>query len=178
MNISQVFSTKERILILQRALFSNKPLSVNCVAKELSLSKGLVSKYFDILVKEKILKKINNKFFVLDNLFVRSIKIFLNINNIDLRIFKKFKFIKSVGLYGSCAKGVNDENSDIDIWIKTEKLEDKELARLNNELNKKFRNIKVLFLNEEKINNIKKTDPLFYHSLFFGSIILYGENEI
>lgn len=178
MNTPQIFSTKERILILQKALFSSKPLSVNSVAKELRLSKGLISKYFDILAKEKILKKIKNKFFVLDNLFVRSIKIFFNINNFDPRIFKKFKFVKSVGLYGSCAKGVNDENSDIDIWIKTERSEDKELARLNNELNKKFGNIKVLFLNEGKLSDIKKTDPLFYHSLFFGSIILYGENEI
>lgn len=101
MNTPQIFSTKERILILQKALFSSKPLSVNIVAKELRLSKGLISKYFDILAKEKILKKIKNKFFVLDNLFVRSIKILFNINNFDLRIFKKFKFVKSVGLYGS-----------------------------------------------------------------------------
>ncbi|KJJ83349.1 hypothetical protein OMAG_002778 [Candidatus Omnitrophus magneticus] len=28
---------------------------------------------------------------------------------------KKYKFIKSVGLYGSCAKGENNEESDLTI---------------------------------------------------------------
>ena len=125
-------------------------------ARKLNLSKGLVSKYFDILVNEKMLK-------------VLSIP----------QIFFKYKFVKAVGLYGSSAKGTNTKESDIDLWIKIEKTKDEEIAKLNSELSNKIESVALLVLTDEKINELKKSDLTFYHSLYFGSIILYGEeNEI
>ena len=47
--MEQIFSTKERIKILKEVIFKTDYLSVNNVAAQLNLSKGLVSKYFDIL---------------------------------------------------------------------------------------------------------------------------------
>ena len=53
MNIEKLFSTKERVKINKEIVYSGQLFGVNEVAKKLKLSKGLVSKYFEILVKEK-----------------------------------------------------------------------------------------------------------------------------
>ena len=54
--MEKILSTKERIRILKAVIFKLKPVNVNMVAAELKLSKGLISKYFDVLVKAGVLK--------------------------------------------------------------------------------------------------------------------------
>ncbi|RMD45848.1 hypothetical protein D6829_01135 [Candidatus Pacearchaeota archaeon] len=179
MNISSILSTKERIRILESVLFREDGFGVNEIAKQLKLSKALVSKYFDILIKGKILVRMKKKFYVSGNVRAKSLKILLNLQKFEPRIFKKYKFVKSAGVYGSCAKGTNTENSDVDLWVKVDKLREKEIVRLGLDLRRKISNIKILFLDDEKIMAIKKDDPIFYYSLYFGSIIIYGgEDEI
>jgi predicted nucleotidyltransferase len=179
MNIEELFSTKERIKILSKIIYSEKELRVNETAKKLGLSKGLISKYFEILVKKSILKKSRTKFIIKDNSLIKSLKIMFNIQKIDPKIFINNKFVKAVGLYGSNAKGTNTESSDVDLWIKVENAEDDKIVELTSQLRKKIENVKTLILNNKKIGLLKKKDPLFYYSLYFGSIILYGkENEI
>lgn len=175
MNIPKIFSTKERLEIIKFIIYKTKSLNVNKVANELKLSKGLVSKFFDILVKESILKRIGNKFLTQDNNNTKAIKIMLNLENFNTKIFKKYDFIKSAGLYGSFVKGKNIEESDIDLWILIEKTKEENLAKLTNDLNKKYNNIKPLYLTKEKLKTLKKEDIVFYYSLFFGSITIYGE---
>jgi predicted nucleotidyltransferase len=175
MNINKIFSTFQRVTILEKIIYSDSLVSVNITAKDLRLSKGLISKFFNLLVSEKILKKRRTKFIVLDNSFVRAIKILLNINNINPSIFKKYSFIEALGIFGSCTKGTNKEDSDIDLWIKVKKTKEAELSELTNVLKRKSERIKPLFLTKEKIEALKKEDTVFYHSLVFGSIIIYGE---
>ncbi len=175
MNIEQIFSSKERIKILNSIIYLEGKFGVNEVARKVKVSKSLVSKYFEILVKNKILKKTGNKFIVRDNAIVRGIKIMLNIHKINTRIFRRYKFVKAVGLYGSCAKGTNTESSDIDLWIKVEKIDEKKIIELTSKLRKKLKNVKVLILDDKKIEELKRNDPVFYHSLYFGSLMLYGE---
>ena len=175
--MEKIFSTKQRIKILQAIILKTGNISVNNIANQLRLSKGLASKYFDILAKIGILKKVNGKLRITDSSLVKGIKILLNIKSINLNIFKKFPFVRSVGLYGSCAKGENTEDSDIDLWIKVNSINEEKLASLTSRLNKEIRNIKPLFLTDKKIEKAKKDDPLFYHSLVFGSIILYGGED-
>lgn len=181
MNLEKIFSTKERIKILNQVIFLEKHFGVNEIAKQLKLSKGLISKYFEILIKENILKRIKSKFVVENNSNVKSIRILLNIQKIkiDSGISKKYKFVKTIGLYGSCAKGTNTESSDIDLWIKIEKAKDEDIAKFSSELKGKIENAKILILDNKKLELLKEKDPLFYNSLHFGSIIIYGdENEI
>jgi predicted nucleotidyltransferase len=175
--MEKIFSTKERVKILEAIIFKEGLLSVNEIASKLRLSKGLVSKYFDILTKEGILIRKNGKFLAKDSFFAKGIKILLNIRQVNVKIFKKYPFIHSVGLYGSCAKGENREDSDVDLWIRVEKTNEEKLAALTSEVNKKIRNGKILFLTEEKIEQMKKDDPLFYHALAFGSISIYGDEN-
>lgn len=175
MDIPSLLSTKERVKILNNILYPLQLLSVNRTAQELGISKGLVSKFFHTLYKEKILKKTKNKFIVLDNLLTRSLKILLNLNSFDAFLFKKYPFLKSVGLYGSLARGENTRDSDIDLWLLIEKTKEEYLAGLTKELKKKYPKIKPLYLTEEKLKILKKEDVVFYYSLFFGSITLYGD---
>lgn len=172
-----IFSTKERIKILKAVIFSEQPISVNVVAARLKISKGLVSKYLDVLLNEGIAKKSNGKYLIVDSPITKGSKILLNIADIDVGIFKKFEFVESAGLYGSCAKGENTDDSDVDIWIKIKDVSDERAASLNAQMNKKIRNVKPLFLTTKKIEKMKKEDELFYHSLSFGSIILYGGKD-
>ena len=179
MNLEKIFSTKERVKILKNIIYLENDLSVSEISKKLRLSKGLISKYFEILFRAGILKKSKNKFYVKNNELVKGLKILFNLQKINARFFKKYKFVRAVGLYGSCVKGTNTINSDIDLWIKVENLEEKKIIELTSELKKKIENIRILFIDDKKIKTIKKEDPLFYYSLFFGSIIIYGEeNEI
>jgi len=179
MNAEKLFSTKERVRIMRGVIYSEEGFGVNETANKLRLSKGLISKYFEILTREGLIKRKGNRFFVLDNNKVKAVKIMLNILDINPEIFKKYKFVKASGLYGSCAKGTNTDTSDVDLWVKVDKVQDEELAGLTSELRKKIENVKVLILNDKKLEVLRKKDPVFYHSLHFGSIILYGgEDEI
>lgn len=175
MNIHRLLSTKERVKILKLVLYKIGSLSVTDVAKELKVSKGLVSKFFDILLKEGILKKINTESKVQDNLNTSAIKILLNLESFDEKLFKKFPFVRGAGLYGSFAKGKNTEESDIDLWVLIDRTAEENLAKLTKELKERYGNIKPLYLTKEKVKALRKEDAVFYHSLVFGSLNVYGE---
>jgi len=175
--MEEIFSTKERIKILKEVIFWEGEIGVNELSKRVKLSKGFVSKFLKVLEKKGILEKKGKKFLCNDLPLVKAIKILFTLSAINQNIFKKYKFIKSVGLYGSCAKGENTLNSDVDIWIKTENISQEDEINLLSELRKKIKNVKVLFLTDEKLNKLKKEDSSFYYSLYFGSIIIYGEKD-
>ena len=175
--MEQIFSTKERIKILKAVIFNEKPISVNGVAGSINISKGLVSKYFDILAGEGVAKRSKGKYLIVDSTITKGIKIFFNIQGLDTGIFKRYDFVEAAGLYGSCARGENTESSDVDIWLKIKEAHDVKIAPLTAEINKRIRNAKPLFLTAKKIEKMKKEDELFYHSLAFGSIIIYGDKN-
>ena len=101
----------------------------------------------------------------------------LNIQRIKTAILSRYRFVKAAGLYGSCSKGTNTDSSDTDLWITIEKTSNEKLAQLTAELRKHIRNVKLLVLDEHKVQTLKKEDPLFYHSLFFGSVTVYGQEN-
>ena len=173
--MESLFSTNQRIRILQAVIFRTDSVSVNNIASQLRLSKGLVSKYFQILLKQKILKKEKGKLVVSETPSVRAIKILLNVKGVDARIFSKYPFVTAAGLYGSCARGENNEESDVDLWIRIKDVEETKAASLTAAINRKIKNAKILLLSDKRLEKIKKEDTMFYHSLTFGSIILYGD---
>jgi predicted nucleotidyltransferase len=175
--MESLFSTSQRIKILEAVIFRTVSVSVNNIASQLGLSKGLVSKYFQILLKEQILKNEKGKLVVADNTSVKAVKILLNLRKIDTRIFSKYPFVTAVGLYGSCARGENTEDSDVDLWVRVKDVEETKIASLTSEINKKIKNAKLLFLSDKKIEKLRKEDIMFYYSLSFGSIILYGDKD-
>ena len=176
-NIAEIFSTAQRVKILEKVIYQTGHLSVSTVARELKLSKGLVSKYFSILSKQAILRECKNKFSISDSYQAKAAKLLFNLARLRPDIFSRYKFVIAAGIFGSCAKGENTEESDIDLWIKTKDAKEEELAVLSRQLKQRFRNLKVLFLTADKIKNMREKDPLFYYSLSFGSISLYGEKD-
>lgn len=174
--INAIFSTPERVKILETIVLLNGNIGVNTLAREVGLSKGFVSTYLHLLENEGVLKRIDKKFIINENsLLLKIIKMFLTIMKFDIKIFEKFKFIQAVGLYGSCAKGENRESSDVDIWIKISDASSSEQAYLSSELIKMVNNLNILFLNKSKLKILSKADKLFYDSLYFGSMLLYGD---
>ena len=94
-----------------------------------------------------------------------------------MRIFGKYPFVTAAGLYGSCARGDNSEESDVDVWIRLNDVEETEAAALTAEISRKVKNAKVLLLTDKRLKKIREEDTMFYHSLAFGSIILYGDKN-
>lgn len=175
MNMNKLLSTKERVKILEFVLYRRGEITISGIAHALRVSKGLVSKFFDILRKEKILKRTKNRFLVTDHINTRTLKILLNLNRFDSKIFQKHKFVRAAGLYGSVVAGENTEDSDIDLWVLIRNTSDENIAKLTNELKRKNGNIEPFYLTKEKLFLLKKEDITFYHSLVFGSITVYGE---
>ena len=175
--MEHLFSTSQRIKILDAVIFRTGSISVSSIASQLGLSKGLVSKYFQILLKEQMLRKEKGKLFADDNASVKAVKILLTLKRIGTKIFSKYSFVTAAGLYGSCARGENTEESDVDLWVRVKDVEEAKIASLTSEINKKIRSVKLLFLSDKKIEKLRKEDIMFYHSLSFGSIILYGDKN-
>jgi len=178
MNISKLLSSREREKILIEILFKEGEISVAEVSRSLGISKGFVSKFFSILAGAKIIKKSKHRYVVLDNIKVKSLRILFNLMIFADFSFGKYPFVVGAGIYGSCAKGENTEDSDIDIWVKIDKRDEEELARLTGSLKKLSGRISPLYLTREKLAVLKKDDPPFYNSIVHGSIKLCGENVV
>jgi len=175
MNIPALLSTKERTRILNSVIYKTEQISVNKTAKDIKISKGLVSKYLNILTREGILKREGSKFSVQNSIKTKTLRLMLNLNLFDKEFFKKYKFVKGAGIYGSFAKGTNTEKSDIDMWIAVDNASEEKLAKLTNELKRAFGDAKPIYLTNEKIQLLRKKDVTFYHALVFGSITIYGD---
>lgn len=178
MNINILLSSRERERILNDVLFKQDYIGVADVSRSLNVSKGFVSKFLSLLSKEMILKKTNAKYAVLDNLKVRQLRILFNLRLFADFRFGKYPFVKGAGIYGSCAKGENTENSDFDVWIKIDKKDERELAKMTGALKKLSTRISPLYLSDEKLDVLSKEDPPFYNSIVHGSIKLYGEDLV
>jgi predicted nucleotidyltransferase len=177
MKLNDILSTEKRCRLINYILDNpeHEP-AVEELSRTLKLSKGFVSQYLKLLEENKILKK-NKKYRVnLENPLTKGLKILLNLERIEVKKFKKIPSLLGVGLYGSWANGTNKKDSDVDFWVKVKKYPPEEvLARVAAELRKKLGRVQILILQPERIENMRKNDPIFYHSLVFGSIVLLGE---
>lgn len=175
MNINKLLSSKERIKILQHVLYKKDPFLVSKTAKELKLSKALVSQFFEILRQEKILKKNKDGFLSTDELAAKSVRILITTSSIPKELFQK-DFILSAGIFGSAVKGTNNEDSDIDIWILTNSAKEDNLEELTKSVKSYNDKISITYLTKEKLKHLEKNDTVFYYSLVFGSIIIRGDS--
>lgn len=144
------------------------------LAKELRISEPSVSVVLKLLRKIKFVKGKNIDIL---NPKVRAMKIAFNIEKAS-KIIKNIVSslnVSGIGVYGSWAKGTNNENSDIDLWINVkENLEAVKLAKLRREIREKI-NVEpsFLILTKEKIEKLKKDNPVLYFSLIY-SFLLWG----
>lgn len=178
--LAKIFSSRQREEITAYILgHPSKGHRVREIAKEFRVSVGSVSQLLALLKKSQIMKRRGDVFFVdADLALTKAVKIVLNVAGLDVSPLKRIPGVQGIGLYGSWAKGTNREDSDIDIWIKVKGRTGQEaVARASGQLNRKTRHkAQVLVLDPEKSESLEKEDPIFYYSLVYGSVVLYGES--
>jgi predicted nucleotidyltransferase len=176
-SMATLFS-RERERIIEYVLSNpTEKTKVRELAKHLGLSPAHVSRTLRILAKNDFFKK---DVVDMSNPYVRSLKTFLNLKKLKegdiIEMLKKIEAL-GAGVYGSWSNGTNNEDSDLDVWIKVrEHPGERKVAALSNDVRKILgRNVQILILTPERIDRLKKEDPVFYYSLVFGSMTLYGE---
>jgi len=173
----ELVSTEERIRILAYALERHR-VGVEETARATGLSKGLVSKTLHLLVKYGMAKKSGRGFTVLSVPRTRELKRFINF----IWLSKKLEPLKSgwviaLGVYGSFATGENTPESDLDVWVFVERPSIARSASLKREIEKSTgREVDLLVLTPERVRKLRTNDPVFYYSLAYGSMIIWGEN--
>ncbi|MDP2926949.1 MAG: nucleotidyltransferase domain-containing protein [bacterium] len=178
--IYNLFSTKKREKVMAFILNNpSKPHRVRDVAKTLSISPGSISGFFAFLKKNKILKRSGNEFYVnIANPLTRTAKLMINVMSLDVGPLRKIPGFEGIGVYGSCANGTNKEGSDIDIWVKSKKKVGVEaVASASRKMKERAkREVQLLIIDPEKYSQLKDEDPIFFYSLIYGSVVLYGKS--
>lgn len=170
-----LFKTSERMKILETVLKKDK-ITVSQITQETGVSKGMVSRYLKTMKEENFLHREKQTYYIINHARMRALKILIGLQQLKWDEISPI-WVESAGLYGSWASGTNTELSDVDIWVKVVNYP------LEEEINQLYKNIKnntntevnILILTPEKLEQIKKTDPPFYHSLKRGSLLLEGE---
>ena len=173
--LTELFKTKERTSILRYVMYRKSFRAVD-VSRETGVTKGLVSRYLHILVLHGLVKKSGRVYSPHDCALCRAIRLLINLERIDLSALA-LGSASGIGLYGSWAMGTNDQESDLDFWIKADGLPDQSiLIRLQRDLSVQTGSeVNLLILTPEKLDRIRKEDPPFYSSLAFNSVTLKGE---
>ncbi|MBW2981318.1 nucleotidyltransferase domain-containing protein [Candidatus Woesearchaeota archaeon] len=158
----------------------NKDFSARGIARTLKLNHATVLKYLKNLLELDLIKKKEETLYP---------TYYANIENDDYRFYKKnyiiskikesglIEFIQEqtlasvIVLFGSCAKGVFTEKSDIDIFIESKEIK-LNLQKYEKEIEKK---INILF--ETDINNLSKElrNNIINGIILYGSIRIKGE---
>ena len=172
----ELVSTPERIRILRYALERHR-VGVEETARATGLSKGLVSKTLRLLVNYGIAEKSGRGFRILNVPRTRELKRFINFMTLSKKLETlKDEWIMALGIYGSFATGENTPESDLDVWVFVEKMSIARSASLKREIEKATgREVNLLLLTPERIRKLRTGDPVFYYSLAYGSMVIWGE---
>lgn len=177
---------KYALVVAIKAVLSvpNRSFSVRGLAKEAGLSPGAARVCFDYMHSKGIvlLKTIGRTYQYRANVqspLCRHWKILFNLDKIHdsglvEEVAKKIPQVHAVLLYGSFAKGTNDEKSDVDLLVITNKPARTDLGFVNR-LGKEV-NLSVLSFNEWKKKSI--ADKVFYENIIYDSIVLFGERPV
>ncbi|HIH32983.1 MAG: nucleotidyltransferase domain-containing protein [Candidatus Diapherotrites archaeon] len=161
-----------------------KSFSVRGLAAEARLSPGAARTALDFMRKKGIasLKVVGKTFQYRANLespFCRQWKILFNLEElVDAKIAEeianKIPQVHCILLYGSFAKGTNDEKSDIDLLVVAQGKSKADLGFANKF--KREANISILSLQEWKRKALE--DKVFYENVIYDSIVLHGERPV
>src|SRR3989344_969604 len=158
--------------------------SVRDLAKKAKCSPAKITQFAGIYSKSNLIAVKNDKNRKIislnkSNPLVREIITLVYTNKILNS--KAFSLLKknssSIGLYGSVVEGTVDKQSDIDIWVVSDKRKKlveagKLKQQFTNELGKE---VSLKFFTQEDIENLKAKDRVFYNELEYKSKILHGD---
>ncbi len=175
--LPELFKSKERIRILHHVSLQTS-FTVQSVVDATGVSKGLVSQYLNMLIREQMLSRNKRSITRQQTTFWKAIKRILNLDLLRGTIALP-PWARGIGIYGSWAEGTNTAKSDLDLWllvdayhpeteIKAAELEQNIAIRIHSEVNS-------LILTHEKRIQIRTHDQPFYFNLMKGYLLLEGE---
>jgi len=173
----KLISTSERVRILTYVL-ERKAVGVEETARATGLSKGLVSKTLNLLIKYGVAEKRGRRFVIHLTPKTRELKRFLNFVVLSEKLEPlREDWILALGIYGSFARGENTDKSDLDVWILVEKPSILRTASLRRKIETVTgREVDLLVLTPKRVKALRENDPVFYYSLAYGSMIIWGES--
>lgn len=175
--LPELFKSKERIRILHHVSIRTS-FTVQSVINATGVSKGLVSEYLNMLIRQQLLSRNKRSITRQETTFWKAIKRLLNLDLLRPKISLP-PWALGIGIYGSWADGTNTAGSDLDLWllvdsydpeieIKAAELDQNIAAAIHCEVNS-------LILTREKLHHLRKHDQPFYSSLMRGSLTLEGD---
>ena len=174
--LTALFKSEERVKVLRYIMF-RRAITVAEISRATGVTKGLVSRFLRCLEKRELLLREGRKYSPRDSAQTRAIKLLLNLESIDLSALN-LGSARSLGLYGSWARGTNYHDSDLDLWIEAESLPaERELARLQRDLSLQVGSeVNLLMLTPEKLERLKRENLPFYNALLLSSVTMRGEH--
>lgn len=172
------------IKVVKGVIRENNEFSLRDTARKLKISSSTSKEALDFLLSQKILEKRklgkNHLFKVKDTYLAKQIKILytlaeLNSANFVEEIIAKCSDVLSIVLYGSAAKGEDDNDSDIDILIISRKKLD--IPELNSE-KKINREVTIVSYTYKEWKEKTENDKVFYSNVTLNCIPLYGEKPV
>jgi predicted nucleotidyltransferase len=106
---------------------------------------------------------------------VKYFKIFMNIQELNEVIQKIVDRCKKIILYGSCSKGEDTMESDIDLFIITD--DEKKIKEILKNTNIKGRQLKPIIMLPHEFIKLKSKDRAFYNEVNKGIVIWRDTNE-
>ncbi len=162
----------------------NRQFSVRGLAKQAGLSPGAAKISLDYmqsagLVKLQVIGRSHLFKADLESALCRQWKILFNIEQLQKarivgKLLAELGEVHSILLYGSCGKGTNDEKSDFDLLViahKPKRIEQHVFSKLGREAN-------CTVLELRQWQNKVKVDRVFYESIIYDSIPLFGNRPV
>jgi len=178
MNIIKIFNkTNWRLL----ETIKQERLNLRDVAKRLNRSPATIHNNLKLLRDFNIVKieREKNQYFIIpdiENFYYRSFMQVINYESIcKCKALKELNKMGVVGIYGSFARGTDGKDSDIDLFVFTCAKEIK-IREIVNKLSKELRReINLLILNKQKLEDLNKNDYEFYMRLRLESVMFNGD---
>ncbi len=111
----------------------------------------------------------------MDSSFARAVKVLLNLDRLMPLVFLP-RWAIGIGMYGSWATGTNTRSSDLDLWVFGKEYPGEEspgeiISTLTGSLGVE---VHLLFLSPEKLADLERDDPPFYHAFMRSALVLRG----
>ncbi len=177
MNIPELFSTKERLSLLSKILFESGEIRIHDIARKAKTSPAQAHKYVLILERNGLVK--NRK--LVDSAKTRELRALLDLKKIEDAgvvdaIRKALPKPIGIGVFGSWADGTNNNDSDVDLWVRLEqKADESQAAAAKKAAETRLGNkVDLTLVSPEMQSGLRLKSEAFYYSLYHGKV-LWGE---
>lgn len=160
------------------SMHQGKTFSAREISKQTKSSKGATSQTLRVLLELDILSREQKGNLFLYNLcsdsfVLKQFKIFENLLGLKALIKKIQPFCSQIILFGSCADGSNSENSDVDLFIKSEYKN--QVRKLISQYDTDDFKIRPVIQDSLEIISSQKTDKAFFEQVRKGITLWEGK---